>query len=46
MLRQTVKYGTGLIALYVVVSKASGFGQAFESGARGISSVTKTLQGR
>jgi hypothetical protein len=40
------KYGVGLIGLYLLVANASGTGTLFTSGANGISTVTKTLQGR
>jgi hypothetical protein len=46
MLKQSLRYGTGLIALYIVVANASGFGQALISGAEGGSRITRTLQGR
>lgn len=46
MFKQTLKYGGGLIALYLLVANASGSGQVFTSGANGLSTVTKTLQGR
>lgn len=46
MLRQSLKYGAGLIALYVVVANGSNFGQVITSGAEGASKITKTLQGR
>lgn len=46
MLRQLAKYGTGLIALYVVVANGSNFGQVIAAGAEGTSRVTRTLQGR
>lgn len=46
MLRQLAKYGAGLIALYLVVANASGFGSVISKGASGLSDVTKTLQGR
>jgi hypothetical protein len=46
MVKQLSKYGAGLIALYVIVANGSGFGQAFSAGARGLSDVTKSLQGR
>lgn len=44
--KQSLKYFGGLIALYVVVANGSGFGSAFSAGARGVSDVTRTLQGR
>jgi hypothetical protein len=40
------KYGVGLIALYIVVANGSNFGTAFSAGARGVSDVTRTFQGR
>jgi hypothetical protein len=46
MFRQAMRYGAGLIALYVVVVNASGFGTVMSKGAAGVSGVTKTLQGR
>lgn len=45
-MRQALKYGAGLIALYLVVANGSKFGQVISSGASGVSGVTKTLQGR
>lgn len=45
-MKQALKYGTGLIALYIVVAQGSNFGTAFSAGAKGVSDVTKTLQGR
>lgn len=46
MFRQTMKYGAGLIALYVVVANGSQFGQVIAAGAEGTSRVARTLQGR
>lgn len=46
MIRTLAKYGTGLIALYIVVANASNSGKVFTSGAAGGSQLTKTLQGR
>lgn len=46
MFKQTLKYGTGLIALYLVVANGSNFGKVITDGAAGAASVTKTLQGR
>jgi hypothetical protein len=46
MLRQSLKYGAGLIALYVVVANGSNFGAVISAGAEGTSKVTRTLQGR
>jgi hypothetical protein len=41
-----LKYSVGLIGLYIVVSQASGAGQAFTSGANGASTLVRTFQGR
>lgn len=46
MLKQTLRYGAGLIALYVVVINGSKFGTVMTAGAEGASKVTRTLQGR
>jgi len=46
MLKQLAKYGAGLIALYLVVINGSNFGTVLTNGANGISTVSKTLQGR
>lgn len=46
MVKQVTRYGVGLIALYLVVANASGFGQVISAGATGVTGVTKTLQGR
>lgn len=46
MIRQFAKYGTGLIALYVIVANGSRFGQVISAGAQGLTNVTRTLQGR
>lgn len=46
MLRQLSKYGASLIALYIVVANGSQFGQVLNNGAQGISTVSRTLQGR
>jgi hypothetical protein len=40
------RYGTGLIALSIVVAHGSQFGQVIAAGAEGTSRVTRTLQGR
>lgn len=45
-MKQYGKYGFTLIALYIVVANGTNFGKAFTAGAQGISTVTKTLQGR
>ena len=44
--KQALRYGTGLIALYVVVANGSRFGQVIAAGADGTAKVTRTLQGR
>lgn len=46
MIRQLLRYGAGLIGLFIVVSNGSKFGQVIQAGARGTSEVTRTLQGR
>lgn len=46
MFRQTLRYGAGLIALYLVVANGSNFGSVISAGAEGASKVTQTLQGR
>lgn len=46
MLKQSVKYGVTLIGLYLVVANASNSGKVISSGANGVATVTKTLQGR
>lgn len=46
MVKQLTKYGAGLIALYIVVANGSRFGQVIASGAKGVSDVSRTLQGR
>lgn len=46
MFKQLTKYGAGLIALYLVVANASGFGTVLSKGATGVRGITKTLQGR
>ncbi len=46
MIRQTLKYGTGLIALYIVVANASKMGTVIKAGSSGAIGLTKTLQGR
>jgi hypothetical protein len=44
--KQALKYFGGLIGLYIVVANGSNFGTAFSAGARGVSDVTRSLQGR
>jgi hypothetical protein len=46
MLKQSLRYGAGLIGLYIVVANATGFGKVITAGAAGSSQLTKTLQGR
>ena len=46
MFKQLAKYGTGLIALYIVVANATGMGTLFGNVSTGASGFTKTLQGR
>ena len=46
MIRQFAKYGASLIALYIVVANGSKFGQVVTAGAQGVSTVSRTLQGR
>jgi hypothetical protein len=46
MVKKLAGYGVGLIALYLAVANASGTGTVITSGAQGLSTVTKTLQGR
>lgn len=46
MMKQSIRYGAGLIALYVVVANGSRFGQVISAGAEGASTLTRTLQGR
>lgn len=44
--RTYMKYSAVLIALYLLVKNASGSGTVLTKGAAGVSTVTKTLQGR
>lgn len=46
MFRQAMKYGAGLIALYLVVYNASGAGNLLKQGGAGVSGVVRTFQGR
>lgn len=46
MIKQSMKYGVGLVALYLLVANASNAGTLFTSGANGVSTVTRTFQGR
>lgn len=45
-MQKYLRYGAGLIALYIIVYNGSKAGQVFKDGASGVSSVAKTLQGR
>lgn len=44
--KQSLRYGVGLIALYLLVANASGTGTLFDAGSRGIVNVTKGFQAR
>lgn len=46
MFRQMAKYGAALIALYIVVANATGFGSLIDKGSKGATSLTRTFQGR
>jgi hypothetical protein len=46
MWHQMAKYGVGLIALYLIVANASGFGKDLAQAGTSLAQVTKTLQGR
>jgi hypothetical protein len=46
MLKKLAGYGTGLIALYLVTNNLSNAGAIITAGSQGLSTVTKTLQGR
>lgn len=41
-----LKYGAGLIAVYLAVAYASGSGRVLSSSAQGASNVIKAFQGR
>ncbi|MFT3871033.1 MAG: hypothetical protein QM714_12530 [Nocardioides sp.] len=45
-MKTALKYGGGLIALYLVVAHGTQFGKAARGGAAGASNIIKTLQGR
>lgn len=45
-MNKTLKIGAGLIALYLGVRYAPQAAQLLRSGAAGVSTVTKTFQGR
>lgn len=44
--KQMLKYGAGLIGLYLVVANGSNFGQVMSAGAAGGSQLVRSLQGR
>ena len=46
MLRKSLSYGAGLIALYIITANASNFGKVISAGASGASTDIKALQGR
>jgi hypothetical protein len=46
MLRNSLRYGAGLIALYLVVYNGSKSGNVIKEGAAGVSKITSTFQGR
>lgn len=45
-MRQALKYGAGLIALYLGVYYASGAGRLIREGAGGTATVVRAFQGR
>ena len=45
-MKQLAKYGTGLIALYLVVANGGKAARVFNSGANGGAKLIKTFQGR
>ncbi|MGW3926009.1 hypothetical protein [Streptomyces sp. NPDC005093] len=46
MFNTYMKYSAVLIGLYLAVSHASGAGSLLKNGAAGLSTVTRSLQGR
>jgi hypothetical protein len=46
MVRKLAGYGTGLIALYLLVANGSKAGALFKEGASGSASVVRAFQGR
>lgn len=46
MSRQFLKYGAGLIALYLGVAYATGSGRLLREGSLGVTRITKAFQGR
>lgn len=45
-MKKIIGYGGALIALYIAVANGSNTGNVISAGASGLSTVTKTLQGR
>jgi hypothetical protein len=45
-MRKALLYGTGLIALYLVVNYSSGTGNVLNQGSQGAATLVKTFQGR
>ena len=45
-MRTALKYGAGLIGLYLVVYYASGSGQLINNGQAGLTNTIKAFQGR
>lgn len=45
-MKTALKYGGGLIALYLVVANGTKAGTAMKDGASGIGSIVKAFQGR
>jgi hypothetical protein len=45
-MRNALKYGAGLIALYLIVYNGSRSGTVFREGAKGVGGVVKSFQGR
>jgi hypothetical protein len=41
-----LKYSAGLIALYLLVARATGSGRVIREGSKGASSLVKAFQGR
>lgn len=45
-MKNAVKYGAGLVALYLVVANGTKAGRAFRSGAAGAGTIIRAFQGR
>ena len=45
-MQKYLRYGAGLIALYIVVYNGSKAGQVFKDGAAGAGGLVRTFQGR